>query len=74
MHPAGIGAITRVAVTLPHNHGPSPTVKHALDTGLVITQSGPDYLLELGFTGDRRDALDLRPNLPVVFTPARNAG
>jgi hypothetical protein len=74
IHPAGIGAITHVALTLPHDRVASPALEQALDAHLLTTRSGTDYLLELGFTGKRHEVLDLRPELPLLFTRSKSAG
>jgi hypothetical protein len=68
-HPAGIDRITRVSVTIPHEHEPSETLARALDAGLLTLRSGSDYLIELGFEGTRTASLDLRPDLPLSFRP-----
>jgi hypothetical protein len=67
VHPAGIGAITGVSVTLPHGREPSETLQCALDGGLLTIAKGPAYQLDLAFTGEGRP-LDFRPGLPLAFT------
>ncbi len=69
IHPAGIDRITGVSVTIPPGNEPSETLARALGAGLLTIRRGPRYLLELGFEGDGRSALDLRPALPLLFIP-----
>jgi len=71
-HRAGVDRITRVCVSIPPEHEPSPALARAADAGLLFLRSGPDHLLELGFDGQRECALDFRPQLPLVFTPERS--
>jgi len=73
-HPAGIDRITSVSVSIPPEHEWSPALARALDAGLFTIRSGPDYLLELGFDGERGAPLDLRPDLPLLFVPHRTPG
>jgi hypothetical protein len=66
-HPAKIGAIGGVSVALPPKHEASQTLQAALDGGLLSIASGPEYCLDLTFTGDGR-AIDFRPELPLTFS------
>jgi len=70
-HPAGIDRITHVSVSIPPGQKTSPALERALDAGLLAVRSGPDYLLELGFEGERSATLDLRPGLRLLFIPHR---
>ena len=68
-HAAGIDRITRVSVSTLSQDEPSETLLLALAPGLFTIRRGPAYLLELGFDGKRGASLDLRPDLPLLFTP-----
>ena len=70
-HPAGIERITSVSVSIPPEHEPSATLERAVAAGLLTLRRGPEYLLELGFDGQGSTALDLRPDLPLLFVPHR---
>jgi hypothetical protein len=69
-HPAGIGAIAGVSVTLPAQSESSETLRCALAGGLLAVAKGPEYHLEIAFTGEGRE-LDLRPDLPLTLTRQR---
>ncbi|HSM81435.1 MAG TPA: VOC family protein [Nodosilinea sp.] len=67
-HGAGWREATRVSLTLP----PSPPRSEALEalaaTGLVSIQTGPAYLMELGFDGEGQGQHhDFRPALPLII-------
>lgn len=49
-------------------------VKPRFHPGPTGLHTSPEYLLELGFEGERRSSLDLRPGLPLLFTPYRTEG
>jgi Glyoxalase-like domain len=68
-HSAGIDRIVNVSVTIPLAHEPSENFARVLDAGLLSLRRGPEYLLELDFEGEGRSSLDLRPRLPLLFSP-----
>jgi Glyoxalase-like domain len=66
-HPIGIREITRLTL-----HSPVPirsSVSQILaGAGIVHIEMGPSYLLEIEFDGGRRkQRIDFRPDLPMVF-------
>jgi Glyoxalase-like domain len=69
IHPAGIDRVTHVSVTIPHGREPSPTLAQALVAGLLTLGRGPEHLLMLTYEGAGRSSLDLRPGLPLEFSP-----
>jgi hypothetical protein len=68
-HPAGIREIVGVAVSLPGQQQTSKAVQALVNGGLLTVRSGPEYKLELSFTGDRSSSIDFRPGLPLLFSP-----
>lgn len=67
-HPAGLGAITSVRVSVPPGHQPSPSLRGAGAAGLLSTFESPEPLLELSFDGAAANrAHDLRPQMPLIL-------
>ncbi len=66
-HPIGFHEVTRVHVRGPHP--PSPVAEEAARrTAEIVFKAGEEYLLEVGFDGERVGlAIDLRPLLPLVL-------
>jgi hypothetical protein len=73
-HPAGIGRITHVGVSLPSAREASPALARAIELGLLTVRHGLHYLLELGFDGPGTATVDLRPGLPLLFVPRLTHG
>jgi hypothetical protein len=69
VHEAAIRDITGVLLTIPDTSSMSVALQQIVAAGLMHVRSGAEYLLELQFVGDRTTALDLRPDLPLVFVP-----
>lgn len=66
-HPIGIREITGLTLTTisPVSSSVSRTV---VQNGVLSTRTGPEHLLEIHFDGNRRkEAVDFRPNLPIIF-------
>jgi hypothetical protein len=68
-HGVQIDELAALHVFLPGVVTPSPALARLVAAGLLRVSQGPEYLLEIGFNGDRAARLDLRPDLPIVFTP-----
>ncbi len=67
-HAAGFSEISRWELTLPSPTESSPELKAAGDAGLVPLRNGPEYLVELGFDGEKKARhADLRPVLPLIL-------
>jgi hypothetical protein len=66
-HPVGIREITTLTLTTPVPLR-STVSQRLVETGILSTQRGPESLLEIGFDGNRRkQTVDFRPGLPLVF-------
>jgi hypothetical protein len=64
-HPAGVRAVTRVALTGPPAP-PGEALAAVVASGIIERHVGDRPLLVLGFDGEATgQALDLRPTLPV---------
>jgi hypothetical protein len=66
-HPIGIREITGLTVTTiaPLSSSVSQSV---VQSGVLSTRTGSEHLLEIYFDGARRkETLDLRPHLPIIF-------
>jgi len=67
-HAVGLSEITRAALVTPHAENASPTLRAAMAEGSVQLRSGSEYLVELGFDGERHgQRADRRPELPLVL-------
>jgi hypothetical protein len=67
-HIAGLSEITRAEFVTPHAESASPILRAAMTEGLVQLRSGTEYLVELGFDGERRgQRANCRPELPLVI-------
>jgi GNAT superfamily N-acetyltransferase len=67
-HPLGVHELTSVRVRAPGMNPPSPCMQRALATGAFSVDAGSEWLMELGFDGERRQrSADLRPTLPLVL-------
>jgi hypothetical protein len=66
-HPAGIREITSLSLTSPVPLR-SPVAQSIVESGLLSTQTGSTFLLEIEFDGNRRkEQIDFRPHLPFIF-------
>ncbi|HEY2943875.1 MAG TPA: VOC family protein [Vicinamibacteria bacterium] len=66
-HALPLREISRVEVQLPQR-ARSAAARAAEATGLVALRSGDEYLMEVGFDGERAGGrADLRPRLPLVL-------
>jgi hypothetical protein len=66
-HPIGIREITSLTLTTPVPLR-SAASRRMVESGILSTQKGPKSLLEIGFDGNRRkEVVDFRPHLPLVF-------
>ena len=66
-HPVGIREITSLVLT---TAAPlrSAVSQRMVKSGILSTKEGPRSLLEIGFDGKRRrEIVDFRPHLPLVF-------
>jgi hypothetical protein len=67
-HPAGLGQVTEVQVTVRGATGFSAPLQTLERLGIASFQSGDEHLLELTFDAGRKgQSADLRPDLPVVL-------
>ena len=66
---AGVREMVGVRLHLPAGDRPSDSLRGLAATGLVSLASAPEYLAELAFLGEPAVAIDLRPQLPLVFRP-----
>jgi hypothetical protein len=67
-HPAGLRRMTRLDLVTPHSASQSIALKAMSMIDIVRVHSGAEYLLHLGFDGERQGrAADFRPLLPVIF-------
>ncbi|MBF6023338.1 VOC family protein [Lysobacter niastensis] len=67
-HPLGVRKVTSVRVTTPPGYVPIDAMRYYTSLGLVQTQPGPEWMLELTFDGGKQGAeRDLRPELPLVL-------
>ena len=66
-HPAGIREITALALTTPTALS-SKVSQTVVESGILTTSPGATSLLEIEFDGNRRkQRVDFRPHLPLVF-------
>ena len=66
-HPIGIREITGLTLTSPVPLR-SPVAQRIVESGVLSARTGATSLLEIEFDGNRRkEQLDFRPHLPVVF-------
>jgi hypothetical protein len=66
-HPIGIRKMTGVALTCPVSlHSDVSTI--VVGSGVITSRKGPKSLLEIEFDrGRRKETVDFRPHLPLVF-------
>jgi hypothetical protein len=56
-------------MSLPNRSTISPELKGVAESGLVTFAAGKEYLLRLGFDGEKRlNSADLRPDLPLILS------
>jgi hypothetical protein len=65
-----IGDITGVTLQLPDTGALSPSLRALVDIGAIAVRQGQDYRVDLLYSSESREIIDLRPNLPLRFTPA----
>jgi hypothetical protein len=66
-HPVGIREITGLTLTTPRPLR-SNAAQKIVESGILATRTGARSLLEIEFDGNRRkEHMDFRPHLPVVF-------
>jgi hypothetical protein len=66
-HPIGIRAITGLTLTNPAPFRSKASQK-IVESGILRTRNGPASLLEVEFDGNpRREHMDFRPRLPLIF-------
>jgi hypothetical protein len=66
-----IGAIVGVTLHLPGTARLSPALDALVAAGVVSIEPARDYLLEVLHVGGSTEFIDLRPELPLRFIPAR---
>lgn len=67
-HRVGFQELTRLTFFSPHNARPSPELQAMVDMGAIKLKWEGDYLLELGFDGERQgERVDLKPDLPLIL-------
>jgi hypothetical protein len=75
--PAGdkhtIGAIVGVTLHLPGTDKLSPALDALVAAGVISIEPAREYLLEVLHVGGSTEFIDLRPELPLRFVPARRA-
>jgi hypothetical protein len=70
-HPAQVNELSAIRLSFPTAAEPSAPLASLVSAGLVSICKAPEHLLEIEFVGNGTDPLDLRPDLPVVFTRKR---
>lgn len=66
-HPVGVREITQLILTTPVPLR-SEASRKIVENGVLTTRTGPTSQLEIEFDGHRRkERVDLRPHLPVIF-------
>ena len=66
-HPIGVREITRLTLTTPVLLQSDASQK-MIESGVLATRTGATSLLEIEFDGHRRkEHLDFRPHLPIIF-------
>jgi len=66
-HPVGVREITRLALTTPTPLRSNASQK-MVESGVLATRTGATFLLEIEFDGHpRKEHVDSRPHLPVIF-------
>jgi hypothetical protein len=66
-HPIGIREITNLTLTTPVPLR-STASQSMVESGILSSQDGPINILAIEFDGNRRkEIMDFRPHLPVVF-------
>ena len=67
-HALGLSEITRAEFVTPHAESASRTLRAAMAEGSVHLRAGVEFLVELGFDGERQGQMaDCRPELPLVL-------
>jgi hypothetical protein len=69
IHPAGVRELVGLRLHLPEGDRPSDALRALTGMGLVSLSPATDYLAELAFLGEAATAIDLRPQLPLIFRP-----
>jgi hypothetical protein len=65
-HQNGVGRVTNLKLTLANPSPPSPELSFATEVGLLETEAGDVYLMEVELDGGSRgEVLDLRPGIPL---------
>lgn len=68
-HPIGIREITHLTLRSPVPLTSRPS-RILIESGILHIGMGPSYLLEIEFDHNRRkQRIDFRPELPIVFQP-----
>jgi hypothetical protein len=66
-----VGAIVGVTLHLPVTDALSPALAALVAAGVISIEPARDYFLEILHVGGSTEPLDLRPELPLSFVPAR---
>jgi hypothetical protein len=68
-----VGAIVGVTVHLPATDSLSPALDALVAAGVITVEPAREYFLEVLHVGGSTEFIDLRPQLPLRFIPARRA-
>jgi hypothetical protein len=68
-----VGAIVGVTLHLPATATLSPALDALVAAGVVSIEPAREYFLEVLHVGGSTEYVDLRPELPLRFVPARRA-
>jgi hypothetical protein len=68
-----VGAIVGVTLHLPVTATLSPALDALVADGVISIEPARDYLLEVLHVGGSTEFIDMRPELPLRFVPARRA-
>jgi hypothetical protein len=64
-----IGPVTGFTLHLPETTGLSPALNSLVAAGAVSVEPGREVLVDIQHQTDRREIIDLRPQLPLRFLP-----
>lgn len=68
-----VGSIVGATLHLPVSGELSPALNALVGAGVVTVEPSREYLVDIFHVGGSADVIDLRPDLPLRFRPARRA-
>jgi hypothetical protein len=66
-----VGGIVGATIHLPGTATLSPALNALVAAGVVTVEPSREYLIDIYHVGGSQDFIDIRPELPLRFRPAR---